>query len=73
MNECIAKSKNAAITVTMKEKYGPEKTYTNLTVIMSHDNSFYLVGRGGTEAILPKANWAIASLENGEPNEGTDS
>lgn len=73
MSECIAKSKSASLTVVMKEKYGPAKTYTDLTVIMSHDNSFYLVSREGTQAVLPKANWAITSLENGDPDEDSDS
>lgn len=67
--ECIAKSKAGKIVVRMKEKYGPSKVYENLTVVMMHDNCFYLVARKGTQAVLPKANWSILELKNEEPDE----
>lgn len=67
--ECIAKSKGEGIHVQMKEKYGSITSYHNLTVVMMHDNCFYLVSKHGTEAILPKANWAIVELINNKPDE----
>jgi len=64
MSECIAKSKDANLSVIMKEKYGSEVPYDNLTVIMTHENYFYLIDREGTRAVLPSSNWAILELKN---------
>ena len=67
--ELIAKSANGKISVDMKEKYGVMHTYSNLTVIMKHDNSFYLNNRDGIVAILPLVNWSIVSLSNPDDTE----
>lgn len=67
-SEVIAKSKKAGITVTLKEKYGPAKTFTDVTVIMIFQNKFYIIKREGTKAVLPIGNWAITSLENKAPD-----
>jgi hypothetical protein len=66
MSQCLAKSKEGKITVVMKEKYGPAKKFTHLTVIMLHDNAFYLIAKRGTVAVLPEGNWAIVEITGNE-------
>lgn len=62
-SRCLAKDPQGRIKVTVKEKYGIEREYDQLTVVMEYNNSMYLIRRKGTVAILPYCNWAMTDLE----------
>lgn len=61
--KCLAKSKDNKIIVTFKEKYGPVRTYKDITLVLLFNSKYYVLTREGTVAVLQDSNWSIMNLE----------
>ena len=49
----------AGVSVVMKEKYGPARTFHGVTVVILKDNKFFLARKDKATVVLPASHWAF--------------